>query len=107
MSCAVRDGSTTHRRKLHHGLGSLQQNVRHLLRIQNLHLVKEGTMYSTTPHWLEQMPEGDPDNKCENLHIKRSEKVSALMSELITSITAITKENFVRVVFSFTYLADL
>lgn len=64
-------------------------------------------MYSTIPHWLEQRPEEDPDNKCENLRIKRSEKVAALMSELITSITAVAEENLIRVVFTFTYLADL
>lgn len=107
VNCADCGGSTTHGRKLHHELGSLRQNVRHLLRIQNFHLVKEGTMYSTTPHWLEQRPEGDPDNKCENLHMERGEKVTTLISELITSITAVAQKNFARVVFAFTYLADL
>lgn len=106
MSCAVRDGSTTHRRKLHRELGSLQQNVRHLLRIQNLHLVKEDTMYRTI-HCSEQRPEEDPDSKCENLCINECEKASAWMTELITSITAVAEKNFIRVVFTFTYLADL
>lgn len=63
-------------------------------------------MYSTI-RCSEQKPREDPDSKCENLCIKECEKVSAWMTKLITSITAIAEKNFICVVFTFTYLADL